>query len=180
LTKLNNRQALQAKLEEQINHYRRYPKDDDRNFCLLFMDLDNFKFFNDTFGHEVGDELLILFARLLQSLLRKTDFVARYGGDEFVAILCETQIEHAKELGQRINQALLAKHSFKDNIDAMLGENINIPDGKQITCSIGITSFKPESFHDDSKDILREADQALYLAKERGKNQIALLPGSLQ
>lgn len=154
LTRLPNRQMFKNRLEElSISNISL-----NEGFTLLFIDLDNFKYINDTFGHSFGDELLIEVARRLRYLVRKSDLVARIGGDEFVIIL-----EATKDI-QMIQQiALNIIKTISDDIHLSLGQIVNVG------CSIGIAIFPDDARN--IEELVKYADIAMYKAKEEGKNK---------
>ncbi|WP_081719417.1 tetratricopeptide repeat-containing diguanylate cyclase [Salinispira pacifica] len=175
LTNLGNRAALYDTLESEISRYERYNRNGKKHLALLFIDLDNFKFFNDTYGHAAGDALLIQVSRTITTVIRQIDTAFRYGGDEFVVVLPETDEQGAGELGQRIIREIEGNESYRNHLKEILGRSISVPEGKQLSCSIGIaaTSRLPE----ESRDVdgfLNLADKALYQAKMLGKHRYYL------
>ncbi len=152
LTKLYNRFSFDERLEHAVAHADRFG----HKVALLLIDLDDFKYVNDTHGHAVGDELLVQLAGRLKQLVRKVDTLARIGGDEFAVILSEFHdVKHVAELGRRLLHVLAQK--------AMVG-------GRElrVTGSLGISVYPAGSTQ--SKDLLRQADLALYKAKRHGGN----------
>jgi len=127
---------------------------------LLFLDLDNFKAINDHYGHEKGDEVLKAVGKRLEKALRDEDIVARYGGDEFV-VVCDYPVEDTYTIAQRILSAVKAQFSLN-------GTSLSL------TTSIGIV--RDISEYADVDAVLRAADKAMYLAKDRGKNQFDVAP----
>ena len=161
LTQLPNRVLFKDRLEHAVNLAKR----NNQVVALLFLDLDNFKQINDTLGHLAGDELLVIVARRLKNLLRHTDTVARFGGDEF-AILLEN-IE-----GKRQARNIASK------ILNVLSEPVTLADQEfHLTASIGI-AMAP---YDDSQpdNLIRDADTAMYEAKRRGKNAYSFFSAEL-
>lgn len=158
LTGAYNRIGLKQMLE------RLYEEDDDQNYWLLFIDLDNFKVYNDKLGHPVGDQLLYDFAKYLQKECRSYDRVFRYGGDEFVVLVAEPSFEMVEAISERIirnmNEGFLKPYKERE-------DQADIQQNKRLSCSIGISCFKEE--HKSYEDILVEADRALYRAKDLGK-----------
>ena len=122
------------------------------------LDLDDFKQINDTHGHQVGDELLVLTALTISSQLRSADVAARFGGDEFVVLLPQTPLERARVLSERIADKLAA--AVREQLPHVAP-----------TVSIGIGSLS-ETSPDEPDDLIRAADRALYAAKAGGKNRI--------
>jgi diguanylate cyclase (GGDEF)-like protein len=156
LTGLDNIRAFNDALEQEIKKSNRYQ----RVFSMLMIDADNLKEVNDNYGHEAGDRLIKAMANTIQSCMRESDTLARYGGDEFIALLAETDQQHAIEAAERIRKAV---------------ENTAFDmDGQQIksTVSIGISSFPQQA--ENMMDLLRKSDQALYTSKNEGRNRVTL------
>ncbi|HFD14295.1 MAG TPA: diguanylate cyclase [Epsilonproteobacteria bacterium] len=154
LTKLSNRLLLNDRLEHAINHASRFGK----CISLIFCDLDNFKPINDTYGHNVGDEILKHVAAYLKKSLRKEDTICRFGGDEFVILIEE-----------------LDNFEFLNNILRKINDITNTPciiDGNtiHIGMSIGASIFPDDGI--DAQELIKSADEAMYKAKEQGKNCI--------
>ncbi|MCS7310125.1 MAG: GGDEF domain-containing protein, partial [Armatimonadetes bacterium] len=127
----------------------------DRPLSVLLMDVDHFKQFNDTYGHQAGDEVLRLVASTLQRCCEGTSFPARYGGEEFVALLPDMDEEQATRFAEGLRQAIA-----------------DIPCCyRQITCSIGVSTVTLQTLNPDS--LVEEADQALYVSKRRGRNRVS-------
>lgn len=171
LTGLGNRLALEKAMEREIARHQRYGNS---NFSLLFLDLDNFKFFNDTFGHGVGDLILGEVARLIQRILRDTDQAFRYGGDEFITLLPQTDLEGAIGLGRRLIEALEKAESFVSLIQSRLGETVYIPPNRRLSCSAGAAQWGGQ-VKDSAEVLLEKADKALYEAKKAGKGRVKIL-----
>jgi diguanylate cyclase len=161
LTQLPNREAYDERFELELERWKRYQKP----ATLVVADIDFFKKINDSYGHLSGDKVLQIIAKELRNRVRKTDFVARYGGEEFVILLPETDITTAEQVIEKVREMVgrLPFH-FRD-------ENI------QITMSFGLIEFKDgypaEDVNDIQQSVLFErADQALYLAKQNGRNRV--------
>ncbi|MBW7903156.1 MAG: EAL domain-containing protein [Rhodocyclaceae bacterium] len=153
LTGLPNRNLLEDRLEQAVAKARRSGE----RVLVVFIDLDNFKFVNDSLGHAAGDDLLVETARRLADCLRGTDTVARYGGDEFVLILSDSA---------SLGQALVALERVKRAIAAPLtvgGHEL------RVDCSIGVSVYPEDGA--DLQTLLRYADIAMHHAKEQGKGQ---------
>jgi diguanylate cyclase (GGDEF)-like protein len=148
LTDLPNRRALDEKLEEEIQRASRYH----HPLAVMMIDLDDFKVVNDTLGHPMGDQVLKRVAVCLKQSVREIDFVARYGGDEFVLLLPETDLSTAQELARRLGQVMLA-------CPMDLLEDVSI----QIGLSFGIAVFPSQGV--TASALLAAADQALYHSK---------------
>ena len=151
LTGLWNKRAIQKEFERIYEMSSRYKMD----FSISIIDFDNFKKYNDTYGHIAGDEALKIFAKVINDNIRKSDFAGRFGGEEFILILPYTTEEGAKVLTKRILNQLMEK-----NI-----EHINNPPHKILTFTAGI------AFREDFEDIItviQKADEALYCGKKTG------------
>ncbi|GJM17541.1 MAG: hypothetical protein DHS20C13_28680 [Thermodesulfobacteriota bacterium] len=153
LTKLPNRFAIDKALIDEIERARRYK----RCFSIMLSDIDEFKQVNDVFGHQKGDEVLSQFAEFLNHRKRSTDFIGRWGGEEFVVICPETSIHDTAILGENLRSAV-EEHLFSEE--------------PKITISIGIATFNIEDIGESEKTLLHRADVALYKAKEDGRNCI--------
>jgi diguanylate cyclase (GGDEF)-like protein/PAS domain S-box-containing protein len=155
LTGLYNRGSFQAELERVIARAGRSEK---ISFALLYIDLDNFKYVNDTLGHAAGDRLLIEVSAILLNRARSSDLVARFGGDEFTVLLYDTSPENAVRVADFFRE-LLGNHVFNH-----AGERI------AVSCSIGVTAILPT--HMSAEAVLSQADLACHLAKRRGRNRV--------
>lgn len=167
LTGLYNRFELQKRINEEISRNKRYKNKTNKNFSVVFIDLDNFKYYNDTFGHEIGDLILVEFSNILKRITRTVDIIARYGGDEFVIVLPVTDCSGAECFVKRIYEELKKCNFFIDLIEKRISKKIVIKDKNMISCSMGIVSSSETI---DNKNILQKADEALYMAKKKGKN----------
>ncbi len=155
LTGLNNRLSMEKNLPREIDLAKRHSQ----SMALLVMDLDGFKEINDGFGHDVGDQVLREVAEVISHVVRNTDLVYRYGGDEFVGGLAQTDIHGAIDVCERIRSSI-------DSLD--LGA-FGVKGRVQV--SIGITLVR---HGDDFLSTFKRADKALYQAKLNGKNQIII------
>ena len=128
----------------------------------IFIDIDRFKQINDTYGHHVGDAVLVSVSRTLQSATRNCDTVARYGGDEFVVLLNNAAESTGGKIAERIRGEIA-------------GTLHNVGNGKkiQVTVSVGWTTMMPDSKISSSKELLEIADASLYAAKASGRNKIS-------
>ncbi len=175
LTNLGNRASLYDVLDYELSRLQRYNRGGEKQLALLFIDLDNFKFFNDTYGHAAGDTLLIQVSRTIKKVVRHIDTAFRYGGDEFVVILPETDEDGAGELGQRLIREIEECDSYRAVLEEVLGRSIVVPDDKRLSCSIGIAaSTRLGDAAADVDSFLNIADKALYQAKLLGKHRIYL------
>lgn len=150
LTKVASRHYFEEAL---LNEQRRF-KNFQRNYALILLDIDDFKQINDMNGHLIGDDILKTVAATISNIARKTDVVARWGGDEFVILLPETGVDTAYELAEAMRQAV---------------ENGDYPITLAITLSIGISGSRA---NDHARNVFKLVDDAMYRAKKTGKNQI--------
>lgn len=163
LTGLPNRELFTEHLQHAFNKYKHRGG---TTFAILFIDLDHFKFVNDTYGHIVGDFVLKEAARRLHMCLRDVDTVGRLGGDEFIVLMDEiTEPSQTIKVAERILDKMFEKIGF-NNIDIKLGTSIGIAFAEQR--------------HQQPKEIIRDADIALYHAKQQGKHRYSIFQGELQ
>ncbi|GMV81439.1 MAG: hypothetical protein AMXMBFR7_26230 [Planctomycetota bacterium] len=155
LTGLENFRSFTRRYQQEIRRADRY-----KHLCsVLMLDLDRFKHFNDTFGHESGNAALRHLASILRAQTRETDVVARYGGEEFVVILPETAKHEAARLAEELRRAIEA--APVDLKDA----------GRQpLTVSVGLATYPRDAR--DAQTLLERSDEALYRAKENGRNRL--------
>ncbi|UXM90814.1 diguanylate cyclase [Paenarthrobacter sp. JL.01a] len=154
LTKVHNR----LKLSEDLGDLQ----DGSRGYCLAMVDVDNFKSYNDIYGHQAGDAALVAIAATLSGEIRASDAVYRFGGEEFLLLLREQTAATAEKVMERIRSAV---HDLRI-------EHSGDPDGV-LTISAGISAFK-DGRRAGTEQLLREADLALYAAKAAGRNRVAL------
>jgi diguanylate cyclase (GGDEF)-like protein/putative nucleotidyltransferase with HDIG domain len=153
LTGLYNHRYFQERLNLEIEKSALSGDD----FSLLFIDLDFFKTYNDIYGHVLGDEILKEFGQIIRSSIRTTDIGARYGGDEFAAILLHTSVEGAEMVAERIRQGLESSMEQK---------------GIMLTCSIGLACWRVNGIMRGA--LIQAADKALYAAKAAGRNRVCV------
>jgi diguanylate cyclase (GGDEF)-like protein len=151
LTQLHNRRFFEEYLDREINRLGR----NGDGFCLLVIDIDDFKMLNDSYGHAAGDEFLKQIARTMKESVRETDLIARFGGEEFVVVLNGTDIRGATLLAEKL-RTNVAESSFIVD-DSMRP--------RRATVSIGLAKYKGSR-----TDLFNSADAALYRAKDSGKD----------
>ncbi|MCX7678618.1 MAG: diguanylate cyclase [Spirochaetes bacterium] len=150
LTGLYNHQYIYEQVKNEIKKSERYG----RTFSVIMFDIDDFKKVNDTYGHQVGDVVLVKIAEKLRESIREVDLVARYGGEEFLVVLPETTLENAYLIAERIRQAV---------------ENLTFGEGIHVTISGGVAQYAE---NDTENSLVARADRLLYVAKREGKNKI--------
>ena len=153
LTGLYNRRYFMEKLAQQ----KALSERNDSDFVICFCDLDNFKQINDSYGHQTGDIVLQTFADILTSSIREIDYAARFGGEEFVCLLVNTDIENARKITERIRESL-DNYNFSDIAPTL-----------HATVSIGISNFKQ---FNTIQETLMDADNKMYHAKQLGRNKV--------
>ena len=159
VTGLGNQRLFQDQLKTEVERARRHQ----REMSLIMIDMDQFKPWNDKFGHPAGDKLLTDVAKLLVSGVRNVDLVVRYGGDEFAIILPDTKTSDAYDVAERLRKNFQLSFAAQGPIKPSL--------------SLGIASFPTHA--DSSQTLLRAADQALYESKKQGRNQ-SKIAGNIQ
>lgn len=170
LTHLPNRRLLDDRLHQVLSTSKRHGG----YSALMFLDLDNFKSLNDSYGHALGDALLVDAAARLKKCVREMDTVARFGGDEFVILISElgnTQTESTEQalaIAEKIRQALSHPYILQAQQAANAGSSIT----HQSTVSMGVAVFSSEQAHQE--DIFKWADVAMYQAKDEGRNRVRL------
>jgi diguanylate cyclase (GGDEF)-like protein len=136
-----NRRVWEEELPRELERARRMSTP----LCVAMIDLDNFKAYNDRFGHQAGDRVLKEAASAWRAQVRTTDLLARYGGEEFTLLLPACALDHATEIVERLRLVT-----------------------PLVTCSIGVASW---DFHESATELVERADQALYVAKAEGRNR---------
>src|SRR5688500_11202474 len=157
LTGLGNRHWMRTMFEREVTRALHSNK----ALCLMMIDVDNFKAFNDQYGHVAGDSVLVAVAEALREFLRPTDLIARFGGDEFAVLLPDLQLKQARQTAERIRQQIagLSPPSL----------------ATAVTVSIGLAGRTDQ---DDVATLVQRADAAMYEAKEGGRNRVAVAAGS--
>jgi len=159
LTGLKNRRAAAEALAAEIERARRY----ERPLAIALFDLDLFKRINDDFGHEVGDNVLRAFARVLENSARTTDVVGRWGGEEFLVILHEADLDAAATFAERVRAGVAEASPLTEILEDRPAAV------RPVTCSVGVTALQPG---DDADAFVRRADAALYDAKRDGRDRV--------
>ncbi len=153
LTNIYNRRKFYNFLEDEIERSKRYK----RPLSLIMFDIDYFKKVNDTYGHNVGDTVLIMIADIVAANIRRIDVFGRLGGEEFGILVSDTAIEGSKALAEKVKGKI---------------ESHNFDVAGKVTISIGVTEYKND---DTSDSFLRRVDDALYMAKDKGRNRVEVV-----
>jgi diguanylate cyclase (GGDEF)-like protein len=149
LTKVYNRAKIEEVIIDELKRHKRHKE----KFCLVIVDIDHFKIFNDTYGHLIGDDILISLANACNKTIRTTDIFARWGGEEFLVLLPNTDIKSTVTVVKNLQQAIAS---------------IQHKTAGSVTASFGITEAKE---NDTVDSMFQRADEALYIAKENGRNR---------
>ena len=157
LTQVANRRAFDIRLGEAIQEAKALQN----TFTLIMADVDHFKKFNDTYGHQMGDEVLKIVGKIMTHRLKEDDFVARYGGEEFSVILPDTKLIDGQAVAERLRSALAGKR---------LRNRRTGDDFGRVTLSLGVTHYVPG---DTPQTVIERADKALYQAKREGRNRVS-------
>jgi diguanylate cyclase (GGDEF)-like protein len=160
LTGLYNHRYFHEQLSQDFLRAKRYHE----NLSCVLFDIDFFKKFNDTYGHQTGDIVLKALASVVQHATRESDLAARYGGEEFALILYHTDGPAAYEAAERL-RTMVESHEVQDNGNVL-----------RVTISIGVATFPHERVQ-NSKELVDYADQALYKAKDNGRNRVEVFDG---
>lgn len=156
LTGLYNMRSLYKKLDSELDRARRH----DRSLCVMMMDLDHFKKVNDSHDHLFGSYVLQCVGAIIRESIRKVDFAARYGGDEYLLVLTEINQDGAVTFANRL-RARIESSTFANEFYSM-----------NLTVSIGLAICNPNATTVDARSLVRFADRALYNAKEQGRNRV--------
>ncbi len=156
LTGISNRKAF----DETIKSMMEEAAAENLDLCLIMGDIDHFKKFNDTYGHQTGDQVLRLVSACMTSVLKGRDFAARYGGEEFAILLPETNLQAANTVGNHVRKTVMSKKLIKKST----GEDLGV-----VTMSFGAAKLRPG---EDAAALIHRADACLYAAKHAGRNQV--------
>lgn len=159
LSSLYNRRYFYDIAEKYYHTAKKY----DQELSVLMIDIDKFKDVNDTYGHDVGDNIIEASAKILTKITRNHDVVARYGGEEFIILLAETGSDKAIELAERIRVEIENNHITLEN-----GEVVHI------TVSIGVTQLNNKN-DKDIEETIKRCDNALYESKDQGRNRVSTI-----
>ncbi|MFC1543132.1 GGDEF domain-containing protein, partial [Candidatus Neomarinimicrobiota bacterium] len=145
-----NRRRFSEFLAHEIDRTKRYKTD----MSIIMFDIDHFKKINDTYGHEEGDNVLKMFGAKMKDIIRESDIIARWGGEEFMILAVNADLKNAQIIAEKIRADI---------------ENQQIASPTEFTVSAGVTQFVDD---DDASSLINRADRALYHAKNHGRNQV--------
>lgn len=168
LTQLKNKRAFEEELEKQISEAERYKQ----QFSLAMIDIDDFKQFNDIYGHLVGDEVLRFVAKIIKDSIRKEDDAYRYGGEEMAVIFPLTNKEGAIRGAEHIRRQIYSNSSKKMR---EINDKVGVEQRMFISVSMGVSTCPEDG--EDKETMINEADQALYKSKKEGKNRVTAAGG---
>jgi diguanylate cyclase (GGDEF)-like protein/PAS domain S-box-containing protein len=154
LTKIYNRRKLDEIIHDRFAEFNRY----ETPTSFIFGDIDKFKSINDTYGHNIGDEVLVKFASILKESIRKTDYIGRWGGEEFLLVLSNTDSKSTLEVAEKLRERVELSNFSSKNLT--------------VTASFGVTSFKKDD--ERIEDTFIRLDNSLYDAKDGGRNMVVL------
>lgn len=155
LTQTNNRASFNDMVQREMNLAMRYGK----SLAIIFLDIDHFKAINDRYGHECGDVTLASVAKWIKKSLRNSDVVFRYGGEEFVVLLSETNLAGAEQVAERIRRSI-ESHTLSYDMSTL-----------KLTVSLGVSALRAD---DNADTFVKRADGAMYKAKNTGRNKVVL------
>lgn len=153
LTGLPNRRTF----HNQLTHFISLKTRRQQTLSLVFIDVDDFKTINDAQGHGVGDKVLINIASTLKAAIRKTDFIARWGGEEFIVLLIDTPLESAQLIAEQLREKIETNNDLQQQSK------------QKVTISLGVTQARD---NEDAEALFKRVDNALYKAKRTGKNRV--------
>lgn len=167
LTSTYNRAGMYARLKEMRDYYVK--RNIQKKLGIMFLDLDNFKPYNDAYGHDVGDLVLKLMTNIFKEVTKEYGFVVRYGGDEFIIITETDDILVLEKLVQTIFLRIEEANGFEEEIKEMLKENIHIDQYRKVSCSVGIATGVLSDDASDIEETIAKADELLYKVKSTNK-----------
>lgn len=169
LTGIYNRQGLRKILDNNFEEREGNGITGKTAFTILYMDLDNFKFCNDHYGHEIGDVVLKAFSKMLRDIVENEGILVRYGGDEFVIVMPDRDEKDGTEIAEKIFMNIKHTKGFKKEIEKARKEETDIAPENRVTCSIGIATGNASTYF-GVLSILKKADEALYFVKNTTKH----------
>ena len=169
MTGLYNRQGFAEKIEELSEQL-----DEKEQIAIFYADLDNFKYYNDNYGHDIGDLILVKFSNILKELASEQGFAVRYGGDEFVMILRSGEKEKIRATAECIYESIRNCNYFLDDISVKIGEKVTVDPDYYVSCSVGIATVGAIDMKDGIDETMKKADETLYYIKRTCKHRFEL------
>ena len=166
LTGITNRMGMYAKVREVLKE-----REAVAGLGVMFLDLDNFKPYNDTYGHEIGDVVLQGMAKIFDIAVGEMGFVSRYGGDEFIIVTTTNDRKEVESIAKDIYRRIKEVDGFVKDIEHTLGVSIEINPSHKIGCSIGIKCYEQFTEANQLDELIKDADEALYNVKATGKGK---------
>ena len=173
LTGLYNRNGFYSKIHSMLQRAQRTGTT--VNLSFLYIDLDNFKYYNDTFGHDVGDMIIREVGRILKDAATDRGFATRFGGDEFLVTLLISDREEVLAAGRGILNAIRSRNAFAEQIEQMTGSRVEIPKEKRVSCSVGIAQALHAVTEDEITAAIQKADEVLYSIKHSEKGDVRII-----
>ena len=166
LTGIANRAGMYERIKKMIQGYG---QEEQKGVGVMFIDLDNFKPYNDTYGHDIGDVVLREMANIFKTAVGDQGFVSRHGGDEFIIILYTSNKTEIERIAKRIYRLIEAESGFGELIEHIIRRKIEIDDNHKISCSIGIATSDKVQGEKTVEQLIQKADNSMYLVKAEGK-----------
>ena len=173
LTGIYNRTGLYEEIHRMAEVWKKENKA--HPLGLMFIDLDNFKKYNDTFGHDVGDLILKEMAAVFTGVVEDKGFVSRYGGDEYIILLNTEDREELEDIAKEIYRRIDTSEGFRESIEKYMGREIEVQKENRITCSIGIAMASDVKSEDEVTEMIKLADDRLYSVKTSVKGRYAFI-----
>lgn len=167
LTGITNRAGMYERIRQMLSGYEL--KSEQNGVGVMFIDLDNFKPYNDTYGHDIGDVVLREMANIFKTAVGNQGFVSRHGGDEFIVILYTGDAAEIERIAKRIYRLIEAAGGFGEIIERIIKRKIVIDESHKISCSIGIATASEIQSEKTIEQLIRKADNSMYLVKAEGK-----------
>lgn len=167
LTGITNRAGMYERIKQMVSVYE--TGENQKGVGVMFIDLDNFKPYNDTYGHDIGDVVLREMANIFKTAVGDMGFVSRHGGDEFIIVLYTGDHIEIERIAKRIYRLIEAAGGFGDIIERILKRKITMDDGHKISCSIGIATADQIKDEKTVDQLIQKADNSMYLVKAEGK-----------
>lgn len=172
LTGLYNRNGFYGKMHRILDKAAK--RQEKVTLSFLYIDLDNFKYYNDTFGHDVGDMIIREVGGILKEFAGEDGFATRFGGDEFLVTLFYGNRDEVLAAGRIILENILARNAFADRIEQMTGQPAVIPKEKRVSCSIGIAQAREVTTEEEITEAIKKADEMLYSIKHSTKGDVRI------